>query len=128
MTKDQKFLSFLFSYEVEDEGRPVPAPTIPFPFLFSYELEDEGRYEAEEFKERRPQPALTIPFPVNQFTNKLAPKVPNNILINPPFCSFVSFLIVLVVLSPSVDIALTFLIVLIYEISNIIFARYICLF
>ena len=39
-------------------------------------------------------PALTVPFPVNKFPNKDAPKVPNNILRNPPFCSFVSFLIV----------------------------------
>ena len=56
---------------------PVPALTIPFPLLF-------------------PEPALKIPFPVNKFPNKLAPKVPNNILKNPPFCSFVSFVIVLV--------------------------------
>ena len=41
-------------------------------------------------------PALTIPFPVNKFPNKLAPRVPNNILRNPPFCYFVSFSIVLV--------------------------------
>ena len=54
---------------------PVPALTILLPFLF-------------------PEPALTIPFPANKFPNKLAPKVPNNILKNPPFCSFVSFLIV----------------------------------
>ena len=30
------------------------------------------------------------------FSNKHAPKVPNNIPKNPPFCSFVLFLIVLV--------------------------------
>ena len=41
-------------------------------------------------------PALTIPFRVNKFPNKLAPKVPNRILKNPTFYSFVSFLIVLV--------------------------------
>ena len=46
-----------------------------------------------EFKERRPEPALKIPFPVNKFPNKLAPKVLNNILKNPPFCSFVYFLL-----------------------------------
>ena len=72
---------------------PEPALTIPFPFLFC-EAEDEGRYKVEEFKERRPEPALTIPFPDNKFPNKLAPHVPNNILKNPPFCSFVSFIIV----------------------------------
>ena len=43
-----------------------------------------------------PVPALTIPFPFNKFLNKLAPKVPNNILKNASFCSFVSVLIVLV--------------------------------
>ena len=43
-----------------------------------------------------PEPALTIPFPVNKFPNKLAHKVPNNTLKNPPLGSFVSFLIVLV--------------------------------
>ena len=42
-------------------------------------------------------PALTIPFSANKCPNKLAPKVPNNILKNPLFCSFVSFLIVLVI-------------------------------
>ena len=56
---------------------PVPALKIPFPFLF-------------------PVPAVTILFPVNKFPNKPAPKVPNNILKNRHFCSFVSFLIVLV--------------------------------
>ena len=44
----------------------------------------------------QPIPALTIPFPVKNFSNKLAPKVPNNILKNPPFCYFVSFFIALV--------------------------------
>ena len=56
---------------------PEPALTIHFPLLFT-------------------DPALTIPFPINKFPNKLAPRVPNNILKNPPFCSFVSFSIVLV--------------------------------
>ena len=55
----------------------MPALTIPFPFLF-------------------PEPALTISFPVNKLPNKLAPKIPNIMLKNPPFYSFVSFLIVLV--------------------------------
>ena len=55
----------------------MPGLRFPFPFLFR-------------------EPALTIPFPANKFSNKLAPKVPYNILKNPPFCSFVSFLIVLV--------------------------------
>ena len=32
-------------------------------------------------------------FSVKRFPNKLAPNVPNNILRNPPFCSFTSFLI-----------------------------------
>ena len=31
------------------------------------------------------------------FSNKLAANVPNNIERNPPFCSFVSFLIVLLI-------------------------------
>ena len=36
-----------------------------------------------------PSPALIIPLPpVNKFPNKLAPSVPNNVLKNPPFCSF----------------------------------------
>ena len=46
-------------------------------------------------------PALTVPSPaqfvllhVNRFPNKLAPNVLNNILRNPPFYSFDSFLIV----------------------------------
>ena len=43
-----------------------------------------------------PSPALIIPFPpVNKLPNKLAPHVPSNILRNPPLCSLVSFLIVL---------------------------------
>ena len=45
-------------------------------------------------------PALPVPFPdkffVNRSPSKLAPNVPNNILKIPPFCSFVSFLIVFV--------------------------------
>ena len=45
-----------------------------------------------------PSPALIIPFPVNKLTNKLAPKVPSNILKNPPLCSLVSFSIVLLLL------------------------------
>ena len=62
----------------------VPALTIPFPFLFC-KAEDEGQ----------PEPALTIPFPVNKFPNKIAPKVANNKLKNPRFCSFTSFWTVL---------------------------------
>ena len=43
-----------------------------------------------------PSPALIIPFPpVNKLPNKLAPKVPSNILKNPLLCSLVSFPIVL---------------------------------
>ena len=43
-----------------------------------------------------PSPARTIPFPpVNKLPNKLAPKVPKSISKNPPLCSLVSFLIVL---------------------------------
>ena len=49
---------------------------------------------------KNPSPALTVPFPdkcfVNRSPSKLAPKVPSNILKNPPFYSFVSFLIVFV--------------------------------
>ena len=56
---------------------PKPALTIPFPFFF-------------------PEPALKIPYPANNFPNKLAPKVTSNMLKNTHFCSFVSFLIVLV--------------------------------
>ena len=44
----------------------MPALTTPFPFLF-------------------PEPGLPFPFPDNKFPNKLAPKVPNKILKNPPF-------------------------------------------
>ena len=43
-----------------------------------------------------PSPALIIPFPpVNKLPNNLAANVPSNILKNPPLCSLVSFLIVL---------------------------------
>ena len=59
-----------------------------FSFLFPYEV--------EELKERQPEPAVTILFPAKMFPNKAAPKVANNMLKNPPFCSYVSFLIVLV--------------------------------
>ena len=49
---------------------------------------------------KNPPPALTVPFPdkffVNRSPSKLAPNVPSHILKNPPFCSFLSFLIVLV--------------------------------
>ena len=38
--------------------------------------------------------ALTVPLPVKKYPDKVANKVPNNILRNPPFCSFVSFLMV----------------------------------
>ena len=41
-----------------------------------------------------PSPALTTPFPDNKFPNNDAPKVPNNIDKNPPFCSLVSFSII----------------------------------
>ena len=41
-----------------------------------------------------PRPALILPLPVDRFPNKLVPKVLYNIPINPPFCSFASFLIV----------------------------------
>ena len=51
---------------------PEPALTIFFPFLF-------------------PEPALTTHFPVNKFPNKLAPKVPNNVLKNTPFCFFLFY-------------------------------------
>ena len=44
-----------------------------------------------------PLPALIIPFPDNKLPNKLAPKVPSNILKNPPLCSLVSFSIVLLI-------------------------------
>ena len=43
-----------------------------------------------------PSPALIIPFPpVNKLPNNPASNVPSNILKNPPLCSLVSFLIVL---------------------------------
>ena len=41
-----------------------------------------------------PYTALTIAFRANIFANKLATNVPNNLLRNPLFCFFVSFLIV----------------------------------
>ena len=53
---------------------PYAAHAILFPFLI-------------------PEPAHAIPFPANIFPNKLAPKVPNNILKNPTFCSFVSLFV-----------------------------------
>ena len=55
----------------------MPALTIPFPFLFS-------------------EPALTIHFPANKFPNKIALKVPNNILKNFHF----SFLLFIISLNP----------------------------
>ena len=42
-----------------------------------------------------PSPALILRVPLNRFPNKLAPSVPNKILINPPFCYSLSFLVVL---------------------------------
>ena len=45
--------------------------------------------------------ALIVPLPADRFPNKLAPKVPNNILKNPPFYSFASFLTVF--LMPCID-------------------------
>ena len=65
------------SQHEKSQSFPVPALTISFHFFL-------------------PEPALTISFPANRFPNKLAPKVPYNMLKNPHFCSFVSFLIVLV--------------------------------
>ena len=38
-------------------------------------------------------PSLIVPVPVNRFHNKLSRKEPNNILRNPLFCTFASFLI-----------------------------------
>ena len=38
-------------------------------------------------------PALTIPLPANRYPSKLAPKVSNEIPINPTLCPFSSFLI-----------------------------------
>ena len=52
----------------------MPVISIPSPVLFS-------------------EPALTILFTANKCPSKLDSKVPNK---DPPFCSFVSFLIVLV--------------------------------
>ena len=37
-------------------------------------------------------PALIAPLSADIFSNKVAANVPNNILKNPPFCSFASFL------------------------------------
>ena len=76
--------------EAEDKGQPVPALTIPFPFLFPVPA------LTILFPFLFPVSALTNLFPVNKFPYKLPPKVPNKTLKNPPFCSFVSFLIVLV--------------------------------
>ena len=42
-----------------------------------------------------PLPALITLLLVKWFPKKLAPNLPNNILRNPPFCSFASSLIVL---------------------------------
>ena len=43
----------------------------------------------------RTRSALTIRLPAKISPNKLAAKIPNNALRNPPFCSFATFLIVL---------------------------------
>ena len=76
------FLYFKICYRIRQHLKShcflVPILTIPFPFLF-------------------PEPAVTIAFPVNKFSNKLAPKVANKILKNPPFYYFLSILIVLVI-------------------------------
>ena len=48
-----------------------------------------------------PSPAIIVSLPVNIFTNKLAPNVPNNILRNQHFCSFASYLNVLI--TPFID-------------------------
>ena len=40
-------------------------------------------------------PGLIVPLPVNGFSNKLATKVTNKITRNPRFCSFATFVIVL---------------------------------
>ena len=42
-----------------------------------------------------PSHALITPLPVNKFPNKLAPNLLNGMLRNLPFCSYPSFLIVL---------------------------------
>ena len=87
---------FVFQSLLKDEAAlkisffPVPALTVPFHFLFSVP----GL--TIPFPFLFPELAFTILFPVNKFPNKLAPKVPNKILKNPPFCSFVLFYIVLV--------------------------------
>ena len=39
-------------------------------------------------------PALITTLPIIRFPIKLAPNLPNNMLRNPPFCSFASFLFV----------------------------------
>ena len=48
-----------------------------------------------------PFPALYIPLTIKRSPNKLAPNVLNNVLRNPPFCSFNSFRTVLV--NPSIN-------------------------
>ena len=67
-------------------------------FVFQSLLRDEAVLKIPFFffQEWLPVSALTVPCPVDKFPNKLAPKVPNNILKSPPFYSFVSFLIILV--------------------------------
>ena len=44
-----------------------------------------------------PSPALITPFPNNAFLNIPGVNVPNNIWKNPPFCSLISFLIILLI-------------------------------
>ena len=62
---------------------PLPSPALTIPSLLV-------------LLAKLPSPALIIPFPpVNKLPNKLAPNVLSNILKNPPVCSLVSFLIVL---------------------------------
>ena len=88
--KDGAVVKIQLFYEAEDKRRPEPALTIPFPLLFP------DPALTIPYSLLFPEPVLTMPFPVNKFPNKLAPRVPSNILKNPPFCYFISFSIVLV--------------------------------
>ena len=72
-------------------------------------------------------PVLNNPFPVNKLPNKDASKVPNNILKNPPFCSFVLFLIVFAVLFNKISCSSNAVIILfksfksLFDIINVLF-------
>ena len=86
--------SFTFLNKLFLEKPPLISVHFYNIFVFQNLLKDEAALKISFFPFLIPETALAIPFPVNKFPNRLAPKVTNNMLKNPPSCSFVSFLIV----------------------------------